>query len=348
MIDNIDRLLTQLANHDNAIDTIDDNLANGTVRRTRISEWTLPNGETGRSIQKIIDHQPATNPYPIDELVNKLAEWTPPKPEQDTRTDHSTAAFVIGAGDFQIGKGIPGGETSHFADDYLHSLIVAKHYWQQAGKPQRVHIAFLGDMIEGYVSQGGNNAWRTQTPLTEQIRLTRMAMMQLVHMFDHCANVTITSIPGNHGEAVRFGKGVTTYDDSFDVDCCRAIAEAYQLNNQYPNLHFHFPSRDEMTTTVDVAGTQILHAHGHQWKTGKQYEWWRGQEFHNGTTSHILMAGHRHHLEISEQGQRTFIQCPSMEGESVWYRHRTGTTGNPGLVCYTINNKTPHNYQIAR
>lgn len=64
MIDNIDRLLTQLAKHDNAIDTIDDDLANGTVRRTRISEWTLPNGETGRSIQKIIDHQPATNPYP--------------------------------------------------------------------------------------------------------------------------------------------------------------------------------------------------------------------------------------------------------------------------------------------
>ena len=117
----------------NAIDTIDDNLANGTVRRTRISEWTLPNGETGRSIQKIIDHQPATNPYPVDELVDKLAEWQPPKPEQDTHTDYRTAAFVIGAGDFQIGKGIPGGETSHFADDYLHSLIVAKHYWQQAG-----------------------------------------------------------------------------------------------------------------------------------------------------------------------------------------------------------------------
>ena len=348
MIDNIDRLLTQLANHDNAIDTIDDNLANGTVRRTRISEWTLPNGETGRSVQKIIDHQPATDPYPVDELVNKVAEWTPPKPKQADTTGSSDTAFVIGAGDFQIGKGIPGGETAHFADDYLRSLASAKHYWQQAGQPQRVHIAFLGDMIEGYVSQGGNNAWRTQTPLTEQIRLTRMAMMQLVHMFDHCANVTVTSIPGNHGEAVRFGKGVTTYDDSFDVDCCRAIAEAYQLTNQYPNIHFHFPERDEMTTTVDVAGTQILHAHGHQWRNNQHYEWWRGQEFHNGTTSHILMAGHRHHLEISEQGQRTFIQCPSMEGESVWYRHRTGTTGNPGLVCYTINNKTPNNYQIAR
>ena len=210
MIDNIDRLLTQLANHDNAIDTINDDLANGTVRRTRISEWTLPNGETGRSVQKIIDHQPATDPYPVDELVAKLAEWQPPT--TDNTTTDSKTAFVIGAGDFQIGKGIPGGETSRFADDYLHSLIVAKHYWQQAGKPQRVHIAFLGDMIEGYVSQGGNNAWRTQTPLTEQIRLTRMAMMQLIHQFDHCANVTITSIPGNHGEAVRFGKGITTYD----------------------------------------------------------------------------------------------------------------------------------------
>ena len=185
MIDNIDRLLTQLAQHNDEADTICDDLANGTVRRTRISEWTLPNGETGRSIQKIIDHQPATDPYPVDELVDKLADWQPPKPDKTTsNSDNTDCAFVVGAGDFQIGKGIPGGETSHFADDYLRSLTVAKHYWQQAGKPGRVHIAFLGDMIEGYVSQGGNNAWRTQTPLTEQIRLTRMAMMQLIHAFD--------------------------------------------------------------------------------------------------------------------------------------------------------------------
>ena len=47
MIDNIDRLLTQLANHDNAIDTICDDLANGTVRRTRISDDELHHGHAG-------------------------------------------------------------------------------------------------------------------------------------------------------------------------------------------------------------------------------------------------------------------------------------------------------------
>ena len=64
MIDNIDRLLAQLAKHDNAIDTIDDDLANGTVRRTRISEWTLPNGETGRSIQKLLTTNPQQTRIP--------------------------------------------------------------------------------------------------------------------------------------------------------------------------------------------------------------------------------------------------------------------------------------------
>lgn len=347
MIDNIDRLLTRLASHDNEADTICDDLANGTVRRTRISEWTLPNGETGRSIQKIIDHQPATNPYPVDELVNKLAAWQPPKPADNTSRNNDLA-FVIGAGDFQIGKGIPGGETAHLIDDYLQAILAAKHYWQQAGKPDRVHIAFLGDMIEGFQSQSGNNAWRTQTPLTDQIRLTRMAMLQLVHAFDQCDKVTVTSIPGNHGEAIRFGKGITTYNDSFDVDCCRSVAEAYQLEDRHHNVSFIFPEQDEMTTTVEVSGANILHAHGHQWRTGKHFEWWRGQEFHNGTTSSILMAGHRHHLEISEEGTRTFIQCPSMEGESTWFRHRTGITGNPGLVCYTIKDSKPNLYYTAR
>ena len=43
MIDNIDRLLTQLANHDNAIDTIDDNLANGTA--VSYTHLTLPTSD---------------------------------------------------------------------------------------------------------------------------------------------------------------------------------------------------------------------------------------------------------------------------------------------------------------
>jgi hypothetical protein len=35
---------------------------------------------------------------------------------------------------------------------------------------------------------------------------------------------------------------------------------------------------------------------------------------------------------IESDGKRLFIQVPSMESESTWFRHNKGTTGNPGLI----------------
>ena len=339
MVDKVKKLLDELSRDNMSIDNV-----GGDYKRIRVSEWTMPNGETGRSVQKIFEPEPETTNYPVDELVECLAN----SPVGDPASTGRSHAMVLAAGDFQIGKGLEDGETRNIVRNYLSSLNIAKDYWNRTGKPRRVHIAFLGDMIEGFVSQHGNNAWRTRLALTEQIRLTRMAMLRIVQTFDHCPEVTVTSIPGNHGEAVRFGKGATTYDDSFDVDCLRAVAEAYKLSGKGHPPSFIFPDRDEMTTTVQVEKATVLHAHGHQWRTGKQFDWWQGQEFHNGSKSTILLAGHRHNLMVQEQGERTFIQCPSLEDESTWFRHRTGITGNPGMVCFTVANGVPQNIVVAR
>lgn len=338
-MDKVKKLLDDLSRDNMNIDRV-----GGDYKRIRVSEWTMPNGETGRSVQKIFEPEPETTEYPVDELVQCIANSR----VDDTPNTSQSHAMVLAAGDFQIGKGLPGGETRNMVRNYLSSLNLAKDYWNRTGKPSRVHIAFLGDMIEGFVSQRGNNAWRTQLALTEQIRLTRMAMLRIVQTFDHCPHVTVTSIPGNHGEAVRFGKGVTTYDDSFDVDCLRAVAEAYHISGRSKTPSFIFPHKDEMTTTARVEKATILHAHGHQWKTGKHFEWWQGQEFHNGSKSSILLAGHRHNFMAQEQGRRTFIQCPSLEDESTWFRHKTGVTGNPGMVCFTVRDGIPQNIVVAR
>jgi predicted phosphodiesterase len=79
----------------------------------------------------------------------------------------------------------------------------------------------------------------------------------------------------------------------------------------------------------------VAHAHGHQWRPGKHFEWWRGQAFSKTSAMHqadLLVAGHLHHEHVDSDGPRTFIQPPSMESESTWWRHAKGTTGAPGLV----------------
>ena len=95
------------------------------------------------------------------------------------------------------------------------------------------------------------------------------------------------------------------------------------------------PRTDELTVVLDVAGTRVAHAHGHQWKPGRHFDWWRGQAFNQTSAMHqaqLLVAGHLHHLHVDTDGPRTFIQPPAMESESTWWRHATGTTGAPGLV----------------
>lgn len=45
------------------------------------------------------------------------------------------------------------------------------------------HLTFLGDCMEGFVSQRVKNAWRTELTLTEQLRLTRRLMLHAIDSF---------------------------------------------------------------------------------------------------------------------------------------------------------------------
>ena len=100
-----------------------------------------------------------------------------------------------------------------------------------------------------------------------------------------------------------------------------------------------------MTVVVECSGTIVAHAHGHQWSPNKHFDWWKGQAFNKASAMHmadVLLAGHLHHEHIESDGPRTFIGTTSMESESTWWRHRTGTAGAPGLiVALTRNGQVP-------
>ena len=90
-----------------------------------------------------------------------------------------------------------------------------------------------------------------------------------------------------------------------------------------------------LTVVLQVAGSVVAHAHGHQWKPGRHFDWWRGQAFNKASAMHqadLLVAGHLHHEHIDSDGWRQYIQPPAMESESTWWRHANGTGGAPGLI----------------
>ncbi|GAC1379504.1 MAG: hypothetical protein NVSMB4_08760 [Acidimicrobiales bacterium] len=269
----------------------------------------------------------------ITDLLARVKKAKPAKPPKGT----SDAALVIALGDLQLGK-CDGDGVAGTVDRTMACLGAAALRAKVHNGP--VHLALLGDCVEGFTSQGGANAWRTVLTMTEQIRLFRRIILHAVELLAPVTDtLTIAAVPGNHGETVRFaGKGITRYDDSHDTESLHAVADALALNPAaYGHVRCYTPAKDELTVTLDVAGTKIGHAHGHSWRNGKQFEWWSGQSFgdHQVGQADLLLAGHNHHLLVEQQSRRTFVQVPALESESTWWRHRTGQSGKPGIVTLT-------------
>ena len=143
--------------------------------------------------------------------------------------------------------------------------------------------------------------------------------------------------PGNHDEAERQGKAVRRYDDSWAVEGAVAVADALKMAGGYEHVSFVFPGRDELTITLDVAGTAVGFAHGHQFGRDP-VKWWSGQAHGMQPigSATMLVAAHLHHLRVEQSGAKSFIQIPALDGGSVWWRHRTGQDAPPGMVTLLI------------
>lgn len=256
-------------------------------------------------------------------------------------------AFVVALGDTQFGK-IDGdgveGTVQRVYDSIERSVEQLKALRRLGHRPADVYLPWLGDCIEGFVSQGGGNAWRTQTTLVEQVRIVRRLMLEQVDAFRGLADhVVLAAIPGNHDETVRFGRQTTRYDDSWAIESAVAVHDAMQVNPEaYGHVSVKVPGRDELTLTLDIAGTITGLAHGHQMRPGKAMDWWAAQAHGMQPIGEatLLLTAHLHHLRVEQGGPKTWIQAPAMEGESTWWRHRTGQVAPAGAVTLLVGDNT--------
>lgn len=216
-----------------------------------------------------------------------------------------------------------------------HRIEAAEDYYGE------IVVAWLGDHVEGFESQGGNNAWRTPMPLSEQIRLTRRTMMfAMTELAETGLSLSMLAVPGNHGEAKRFGKGVTTYDDNHDTEALLAVMDAAQLSEAYKGVEFFVPQTDELSVSLDLSGTTVVFTHGHMARgANKLMDWVKGQAFNRSSVyanADLVVAGHFHHFFLETSTDRTVVIAPALETQSTWYRHHSGTGGNPGALLMDV------------
>ena len=280
------------------------------------------------------------SPEALEELIAHTGVADPPA----ETTGLAEEAYVVAIGDTQFGK-IDGDGLEGTVKRVLVSTERAAERLvelQETGRrPGVVYICWLGDCIEGFVSQGGGNAWRTPTTLTEQVRIARRLMLHMVDTFRELApKVVLVSIPGNHDESVRSHTGkVTRFDDSWAIEAAVAVDDAMKVNPAaYGHCSVVVPGRDELTLTLDMAGTIVGLAHGHQIPGGKGHDWWAKQAHGMQPIGEatLLLTAHLHHLVVWRGGAKTWLQVPAMESESTWWRHRTGESCPPGMVTLMV------------
>lgn len=248
----------------------------------------------------------------------------------------SEQAFLVALGDLQLGK-VDGDGLEGTVARFLATTTEAVKRYKRIAKGAPVYLAHLGDCIEGFQSQGGANAWRTTLTTTEQVRLYRRLLVEQIKAFAAVApRVAVCAIPGNHDEAHR---PLHTYGDSWAIDAASAVADALQLAGNYEHVTVLAPERDELTLTLDVCGTIVGMAHGHQWRAGQATTWWAKQSHGRQPIgdADLLLSAHLHHLRVEHTGSdKTWLQVPALESGSQWWKHRTGEWGQPGIVTALV------------
>lgn len=267
----------------------------------------------------------------LDELV-KAARRKVTKPVKRT----ADAAFMVALGDLQLGKvdgdGVEGTVTRFY--DKTAAAVARYKQLAKAGRVGPIYLIHLGDCIEGFVSQGGANTYRTTLTTTEQVRLYRRLLIDQIKAFAPLTdNLVMCGVPGNHDEALR---PLQSYGDSWAIESVAAVKDALDLAGNYEHVHLHAPARDELTLTLDVCGTVVGMCHGHQFRPDYR-KWWQGQQMGRQPIgdADLLLAGHKHHLRI-EREARSFIQVPALESESTWFRHTQGGVSEPGIVTAVV------------
>lgn len=272
----------------------------------------------------------------ISDLIKLVQDVKPQTPV--TTGDYT---FVFAAGDLQLGKsdgdGVEG-TIRRYRESLQKAVNKVHEHKDQIGT---ILVSFVGDCIEGMVSQGGRNARRTVLSTTQQVNLLRQLMIETVKAFAPLTGeLIVVSVPGNHDEAQREPVS-TDGSDSWAVDALRAVSQGLAFNPEaFGHVICEEVAFDELTKVVEVSGTKIGHAHGHQWKKGKHWDWWSGQHWggHAVGEADILLCGHFHTGMYEQENYKHIIRTPAFEQESTYFRHMTGKIGNPSAVTFLTKN----------
>lgn len=254
----------------------------------------------------------------------------------------SDRVTVVALSDVQAGKVGSRGGTPELLERLTATRAKLERHLRKV-KPTSTVLAEAGDLFEGFES-GGNPMFTNDLSLAQQMDLASTELYEFVKLQARFGHVDVMSAPSNH-TAWRNGKqSLGRPGDDLGMLCHRQVQRVAEAAGIDATWHYS-PMYDE-AVTLNVNGTTLGMVHGNQYAPGAAPLWWSKQQ-HGGQpigAADILLTGHYHHLSVIPTGRNPYtgrskwwLQCPTLDNGSDWYRNIAGDDSDPGLLVFDID-----------
>ena len=305
------------------------------VLTVRTGKWQRFDGEWLET--RRINIKPASvsgKDIDYDALLSEVIKYKP----RVVKPGVGPLCAIYAIGDTQYGKDAGGGTeaTVRRVLGAINEAVTRHTELIKLGRPiGTIVLPQLGDCIEGSTSQNGKVLGRSDLGVSQQTRIGRRVLMAWIKAFAPlCDELIIPVVPGNHDETHRML--MTDPIDSWQIEIVSAVQDACAENPALNHVKFYYPTPDNSTLAIDLGGTVVGFAHGHQ--SRDMAKWWQGQA--TGRTpvgsAEVLLTGHFHHFKANQVGPRLWVQVPAMDGGSAWFRDKTGLESPTGIVSLVV------------
>lgn len=273
-----------------------------------------------------------------EKLVEELRKWRPAK---GIKTATGEGSYTVVPSDQQIGKKNGNGGTQESIDKILHlteGAVERFHGLRRYGLSLGgIVLALPGDHVEGNVSQNGRlqGLAASDLGLTEQVRVARRLLMAQIKAFAPLAErMVVPVINGNHDEVTR--QVAADPADGWNVEIASAVQDACAENPALQHIEFRYPASGHQTLAVNIDGTMLGLFHGHQSRDPLKYL--SGQAAGQTALGNcdVWVSGHFHNFKCMDISQRFWVQAPTTDPGSEWYRDRSGMESKPGLLTMVL------------
>lgn len=292
----------------------------------------------------LVDREFESERLDLDDIIRAVKATKRTKPPAARGTER---ALVVAWADLQVGKVGSRGDTETLIQRVMDKLEALDQYAKTV-KADTAILADVGDCIES-INNVAAQAHTNDLSEPEQLRIARRLFTEAaVRLAKTHSRVVCAAVPSNHGRWRRGKDALGKPGDDYGIETLVAVADAFALNpGAFGHVEFIVPDPWEETIALDVHGTILGIAHGHQVNRPEQIPLWWARQVHGGqpaADADILLSGHFHHVRMLETGRsahtgrsKWWLQAPALDNASDWYRLRSGEDSDAALMVFTVD-----------